>query len=315
GVTRAGAISNPHLNTLNRMIIDVKVEGVAPPPGRSAHSIDFTSVEPGLFAAAGIPILEGRNFGEQDRRDGTPVAVINEAMARRFWPGESPLGRTIQLDAPGFADPMVIGVVRTAKIRSLEESPRPFIYLPFAQEFNSWVTVLATTRGDPAATTRALHRLLRTTYPELIVTKSTTLADHIGIMHVARRLSALLSSALAGLALFLAAVGLWGVVSFAVALRTREMGIRMALGSEPRGVVALMVRGGMRLVLIGGAVGLAGALLVSRGLSRFLFGVSALDPLTFAAGILVLLGTGALAAYVPARRASRADPVTGLRTE
>ncbi|MGD2218062.1 MAG: ABC transporter permease, partial [Gemmatimonadales bacterium] len=91
GVTRAGAISNPHLNTLNRMIIDVKVEGVAPPPGRSAHSIDFTSVEPGFFAAAGIPILEGRNFGEQDRRDGTPVAIINEAMARRFWPGESPL--------------------------------------------------------------------------------------------------------------------------------------------------------------------------------------------------------------------------------
>jgi ABC-type antimicrobial peptide transport system permease subunit len=105
------------------------------------------------------------------------------------------------------------------------------------------------------------------------------------------------------------------VVSFAVAMRTREMGIRMALGSEPRGVVALMLRGGMRLVLIGGAIGLAAALLVSRGLSRFLFGVSALDPLTFGAGILVLLLTGALAAYVPARRASRADPVTALRAE
>jgi predicted permease len=315
GVTRAGAISNPHLNTLNRMIIDVRVEGVPPPPGRSAHSVDFTSVEPGFFAAAGIPLLEGRNFSEQDRADGTPVAIINEAMARRFWPGESPLGRTIHLEAPGFADPMVIGVARTAKIRSLEEDPRPFIYLPFAQEFNSWVTVLATTRGDPAATARALHRLLRTTYPDVIVTNSTTLAEHIGIMHIARRLSAWLSSVCAGLALFLAAVGLWGVVSFAVALRTREMGIRLALGSEPRGVVTLMVRGGMRLVLIGGGVGLAGALLVSRGLSRFLFGVSALDPLTFCGGTLVLLVTGALAAYVPARRASRADPVTALRAE
>jgi len=315
GVTRAGAISNPHLNTLNRMIIDVRVEGVPPPPGRSAHSVDFTSVEPGFFAAAGIPLLEGRNFSEQDRADGTPVAIINEAMARRFWPGESPLGRTIHLEAPGFADPMVIGVARTAKIRSLEEDPRPFIYLPFAQEFNSWVTVLATTRGDPAATARALHRLLRTIHPDVIVTNSTTLAEHIGIMHIARRLSAWLSSVCAGLALFLAAVGLWGVVSFAVALRTREMGIRLALGSEPRGVVALMVRGGMRLVLIGGGVGLAGALLVSRGLSRFLFGVSALDPLTFCGGTLVLLVTGALAAYVPARRASRADPVTALRAE
>lgn len=314
GVTRAGAISNPHLNTLNRMIIDVRVDGVAPPPGRSAHSVDFTSVDTGFFAAAAIPLLEGRNFREEDRADGTPAAVINDAMARRFWPGESPLGRTVHLEA-GFADPVVIGVVRTAKIRSLEENPRPFIYLPFAQEFNSWVTVLATTRGDPAATARELHRLLRTTYPDVIVTRSTTLAEHVGIMHVARRLSAVLSSALAGLALFLAAVGLWGVVSFAVALRTREMGIRMALGSEPRGVVTLMLRGGMRLVLIGGAVGLAAALLVSRGLSRFLFGVSALDPLTFAVGLLVLLVTGALAAYVPARRASRADPVTALRAE
>jgi predicted permease len=315
GVTRAGAISNPHLNTLNRMIIDVRVEGVPPPPGRSAHSVDFTSVDSGFFAAAGIPLLEGRDFREEDRADGTPVAIINEAMAQRFWPGESSLGRTIHLDAPGFDDPVVIGVARTAKIRSLEEHPRPFIYLPYAQEFNSWVTVLATTRGDPTATARELHRLLRTSHPDVIVTKSTTLAEHIGIMHVARRLSAALSSVLAGLALFLAAVGLWGVVSFAVALRTREMGIRMALGSEPRGVVALMVRGGMRLVLLGGGVGLAGALLISRGLSRFLFGVSALDPLTFSAGILVLSVTGALAAYVPARRASHADPVRALRAE
>jgi predicted permease len=315
GVTQAGAISNPHLNTLNRMIIDVTVEGVPPPPGRSAHSVDFTSVDSSFFAAAGIPLLEGRNFGAQDRADGLPVAIINEAMAQQFWPGESPLGRTIHLHSPGFDDPMVIGVARTAKIRSLEEQPRPFIYLPFAQEFNSWITVLATTRADPPATARELHRLLRTTYPEVVVTRSTSLAEHIGIMHVARRLSAILSSVLAGLGLFLAAVGLWGVVSFAVALRTREMGIRIALGSNPGGVVALMVRGGMRLVLIGGAIGLAGALLISRGLSRFLFGVSALDPLTFSAGIVVLLIAGALAAYVPARRASHADPVRALRAE
>jgi predicted permease len=315
GVTRVGAISNPHLNTLNRMIIDVTVDGVEPPGGRSAHSVDFTSVDSGFFAAAGIPLVEGRNFGGQDRADGAPVAIINDAMARQFWPGESALGRTIHLDAPGFADPMVIGVARTAKIRNLEESPRPFIYLPFAQEFNSWITVLATTSGDPAATARALHRLLRNTYPDVIVTKSTTMAEHVGIMHIARRLSALLSSLLAGLALLLAAVGLWGVVSFAVALRTREMGIRMALGSAPHGVVALMLRGGMRLVVLGGAIGLASAFLIARGLSRFLFGVSALDPVTFAAGMLVLVLTGALAAYVPARRASRADPVRVLRAE
>jgi len=300
---------------LNRMILDVTVDGVPPPTGRSAHSVDFTSVDSSFFAAAGIPLLEGRNFGVQDRGDAIPVAIINEAMAQKFWPGESPLGRTIHLQTAGFDDRIVIGVARTAKIRSLEEQPRPFIYFPFAQEFNYWVTVLAPTRADPTTTARELHRLLRTNYPDIIVTKSTSLAEHIGIMHVARRLSAMLSTALAGLALFLAAVGLWGVVSFAVALRTREMGIRIALGSAPGGVVALMVRGGMRLVLVGGGVGLAGALLISRGLSRFLFGVSALDPVTFSAGILVLLATGMLAAYVPARRASHADPVRALRAE
>jgi len=315
GVRRAGAISNPHLNTLNQMIIDVTVQGVPPPPGRAAHSVDFTSVDSGFFAAAGIPLLAGRNFGQEDRAGGTPVAIINNAMAQQFWPDESPLGRTIHLDAPGFEDPTVIGVARTAKIRNLEEDPRPFIYLPYAQEFNSWVTVLAPTRGDPAATVRELHRLLRTTHPDVIVSKSATLAEHIGILHIARRLAAGLSSALAGLALFLAAVGIWGVVSFAVVSRTREVGIRMALGSEPRGAVALMVWGGMRVVLLGGGVGLAGSLLVSRGLSRFLFGVSALDPLTFSAGLLVLIVTGALAAYVPARRASRVDPVTALHAE
>ncbi len=315
GVTRAGAISNPHLNTLNRMIIDVTAEGVPPPPGRSAQSVDFTSVDSGFFAAAGIPFLEGRNFREEDRAGGTPVAIINEAMAQQFWPGESALGRIIHLDAPGFADPLVIGVVRTAKIRNLEEQPRPFIYLPFAQEFNAWITVLANSRGKPEATARTLHRLLRTTYPDVIVTKIATLAEHVEVMHIARRLSAVLSSVFAGLALFLAAVGLWGVVSFAVSARTREMGIRMALGSAPHGVVSLMLLSGMRLVVLGGAVGLSGALLVAGGLSRFLFGVSALDPLTFAAGTLVLFATGALAAYVPARRASYADPVRALRSE
>ncbi|NIM52209.1 MAG: FtsX-like permease family protein [Gemmatimonadales bacterium] len=315
GVTRAGAISNPHLNTLNRMIIDVTVEGVAPPPGRSAHSVDFTSVDSGFFAAAGIPLLDGRNFRGEDRADGTPVAIINQTMAQQFWPGESPLGRLIHLDTPGFDDPIVVGVARTAKIRNLEEDPRPFIYLPFAQEFNAWVTVLAQTRRDPAVTAREIHRLLRTTHPHVIVSNSTTLHDHIGIMHIARRLSALLAVVFAGSALFLAAVGLWGVVSFAVARRTREMGVRVALGAEPQAVVALMVKGGMRLVLLGGAVGLAGAILVTSGLSRFLFGVSPLDPLTFLAGILVLLVTGALAAYFPARRASHVDPVEALRAE
>jgi predicted permease len=315
GVTHTGIISNLHLNTLNRMLFDVNVEGVPPPPGRSGHSVDFTSVGPEFFAAAGIRILEGRNFTAEDRVDGQPVAVINEAMARRFWPEESPLGRTVVLEAPGFEDRTVVGVVSTAKIRSLGEEPHPFIYLPFDQEYNSWVTVLARTRGDPAGMAQELHRLLRSEHPELIVTNSNSLAEHIGIMFFLPRLVAILAAVFAAMALGLVVVGLWGVVSYAVVRRTREMGIRLSLGAEPHAIVALLVKGGFRLVLLGGTVGMVGAVLASRALSGFLVGVSPLDPLTFLMVTLVLFVTAFLAAYLPARRASQVDPVIALRAE
>jgi predicted permease len=315
GVTHAGIISNLHLNTLNRMLFDVNVEGVPPPPGRSGHSVDFTSVGPGFFAAAGIRILEGRTFTAEDRVDGQLVAVINEAMARRFWPEESPLGRTVILEAPGWEDRTVVGVVRTAKIRSLGEAPQPFIYLPFDQEYNSWVNILARTRGDPTGTARELHRLLQREHPELIVTNSNSLAQHIGIMLFLPRLVAVLSSVFAAMALGLAVVGLWGVVSYAVVRRTREMGIRLSLGAEPHAIVALLVKGGFRLVFLGATVGMVGAAFASRALSGFLVGVSPLDPHTFLVVTLVLFTTAFLAAYLPARRASRVDPVNALRAE
>jgi predicted permease len=287
--------------------------GGPPPDGRSAHLVDFTMVDPGFFAAAGIPILEGRNFDQQEREDGAPVAIINQALARRFWPGESPLGRTLHVETPGFSQPTVVGVARTTKVRSLGEAPQPFIYLPYAQEYTPWVSVVARTRGDANATARDLYRLLRQMAPDTIVYESKTMAEHIEVMLILRRLSAILSCLFAVSAVALASIGLHGVVSYAVARRTKETGIRMSLGARPLQVVELVVRGSMKPVAFGGLVGLVIAALVSQLLGGLLYGVSPLDPLTFCAAPALLLGVALLAATIPALRGSRVDPVDALR--
>ena len=315
GVTDVGIVCNIHLNLVNTMFLDINVDGVSPPPGRSAHYVDFTSVDPGFFAVAGIRLLEGRNFDEGDRSDGAPVTIVNEAFVERFWPGESALGRTIDVAIEGWVDPMIVGVVSTAKIRGLGEAPRPFMYLPYAQETNAWTSVIARTRGDAQATARDLYRLLRESYPEAIISENKTMAEHIGIMLIARRLSAVLATVFAIVALTLATIGLYGVVSYAVSRRAREMGIRMSLGAEPTSVVRLMVKGGMRLVVFGGVFGLLAALATSRVLSGFLYGVSTFDPVTLTVVPTTLLGVAFLAAYIPARRASRVDPVRSLKAE
>lgn len=314
-VTRAGVISNIHLNTINRMMLEVNVEGVPPPEGRSAHQVDFTSVDGGFFPAAGITLLEGRSFEETDRADGPPVAIVNEALARRFWPGESPLGRTIRIEVPGWPDPTVVGVVSTAKIRSLAEPPTPFLYLPYSQEYNAWVSLLAVTRGDPGAWAAELQTRLRLRHPEVILTNATTLTEHVGTMLFVRRLSAAASGLFALVALGLAVLGLYGLVSYAVARGAREMAIRLSLGADPRSVVAFQLRRGLRLVMVGGAVGLMGAALAARGMAELLFGVSPSDPLTFGGVTILLLGVALLAAWIPARRAARVEPVESLKSE
>jgi predicted permease len=317
GVTHVGLVSNVHLNTVNTMFMDINVDGVAPPLDRSAHYVDFTSVDPGFFAAAGIPLLEGRNFDDRDDPSGEPVAIVNQAMADRFWPGETALGRTFRVEVPGWVhERRVIGVSRTTKVKTLGEGPTPFIYLPYDQEYNAWMTFLARTDGPPEAAERVardLLVLLKEIHPEGILFDSGTLADHIGVMLIARRVSATLASLFAGAALLLAVIGLYGVVSFAVARRTAEVGIRVSLGAHSGSVVRLMVAGGMRLVAVGAAAGLVLAALLTGVTGGFLYGVEPLDPLTFFSVTAVLLGVALLAAVIPAMRAARVDPLEALR--
>lgn len=313
GVQAVGLATILHLNTMNFSSTDINVDGFDPPPGRQGHLIARTEVDAGFFDASGIQILRGRNFEESDVPDGQRVVVINQAMADRFWPGGDPVGRVIR---EGDGDELlIVGVAETAKIRSLGEEPTPFIYYPYSQNYASFVTLLARTAGSAEQTGVQLLSLLREMDPETIIIESKTMEEHQAVMLIPARLSAFLSSLFGGLALTLAVIGLYGVVSYAVAQRRREMGIRMSLGATPGSVVGHTVWSGMKLVAVGGAIGLAVAFLATRALRGFLFGIAPLDPVAFL-GIPAILGAVAfLAAYIPARRASQVDPVRALKAE
>ncbi len=310
-VASAGLTGNIHLNTTSTNTMDLNVDGVEPPQGRVGWAVDETEVEPGFFEAAGIPILRGRNFDDRDLADGVQVAIVNEAFAERFWPGEDPVGRTVHL--AGGDDAQIVGVAQTAKIRTLGEAPRPFIYRPYSQRYTTFATAVIRARGPAEPALQAAFRALRDMDPEMVVVESKTMDEHLGIILMPARLGALVASAFAVVALALACIGLYGVVSYAVARRSREMGIRMSLGAAPGRVVAQVVREGMALALSGAVIGLILALVGAQVLRSFLFGVGTLDAATFL-GVPVLLVVVALAAsWVPARRITRIDPVSVLK--
>ncbi len=312
GVTAVGLSGNLHLNPLNTSLTGVNIDGHTPPPGQQFFAIDVTRVDSGFFSAAGIRIVRGRNFGATDVAGGPRVAIINEVMAERFWPGQDAVGRTLRA---GDNDVRVIGVASNAKIRSLGEPPRPFIYAPFSQEYTSSVFVLAKTTGPADAIVQQAQATLRELNRDVVVFQAKTMERHLAAMLLPARLGAMTISAFATLALALAVIGLYGVVSYTVARRSREVGIRMALGAAPGRIVRLLMTGGLQLVVIGGVSGLILALAGTRVLRGLLFGISSLDPITYALVPVLLLGVTVLATWLPARRATHADPVRALRGE
>ncbi len=312
GVTAVGLTHDLHLNTLNNSNVGIYVDGVEPPPGQDYHLIDYARVDPGFFAAAGIPILAGRNFSEIDERDAPPVAIVSEAFARRFWPGEDPVGRVYRGREVEYT---IVGVARDAKVRSLGEAPRPLIYRPYEQAFSSGITVIAQTRGDAERTAIDMLAVARRLEPELMVFEQKTMERHLGTMIIGHRLSAIVVSAFGLIALVLAVLGLYGVVGYAVSTRSREVGIRMSLGADPGSVVRLVMKGGLQLVAVGSAVGLILAFLLARLLSGLLFGVGTGDPLAFVLVPSLLLAVAVVAAWLPARRASAIDPVAALKAD
>jgi putative ABC transport system permease protein len=277
------------------------------------QGVDANYVDGGFFRTLQVPIVAGRPFDDADARSGG-VAVVNEAFAARYWPGEDPLGRTIYLGSAGDDQPVrVTGVARDGRYRSLADEARPFVYLPWtgARTVNVYV------RGDVAAGAliAAMRAELRALDPSIPLREPAPLQRRIGILLLPQRIGAAAVGSFGALGLLLAAIGIYGLVAFTVAQRTREIGIRMALGAQSGNVVRLFLRQGARLLVAGSVVGLVLAFGAAHALAALLYGLGPADPVTFTAVPLLLTTVALLAAYVPARRASRTDPAVVLRSD
>jgi predicted permease len=269
---------------------------------------------PGYFDVMGIP-LRGRDFRPDEDKRESRVAVVNETFARRFYPGQDAIGKRFNFSGPN--DPLweIIGVVPDGKYNSLGEDPKPVVYRPLFRSYGGYVTLVARTRGDAQSALNGLRNVVQQLDPALPVFSPKTLTQHMGTSLFPARMAAIALGSFGVLALVLAAVGIYGVMSHVVAGRTREIGLRMALGAQLSDVRSLIVRQGMWLAAIGALIGLALALGGAQLLKSFLYGVSATDPITFAAIAVMLLTIAFLACWIPARRASRVDPMIALRAE
>jgi putative ABC transport system permease protein len=272
------------------------------------------------FKTAGIPLRAGRVFDERDQFKSAPVVIVNERFAQKYFPGENAVGKRIQ---PGFsAEPgpekmrEIVGVVGNVKHLSLRNEDSPEMYLPRTQiPFNIMSLVVRTSVSNPSALTSAIRKELSAIDPAIPLTSVRVFDEYIARSLARPRFNALLLSIFAGTALVLTAIGIYGVMAYTVAQRTNEIGIRIALGAAQSSIFRLVVGQAMTLVAISVLIGLAGAFAATRLLSSMLFGVGASDPITFAAIVVVLSVVAFLAAWLPARRAARVDPVIALRAE
>jgi putative ABC transport system permease protein len=265
-----------------------------------------------------IPLLKGRSISEQDGIESSKVALINSTMAAQLWANEDPLGKRIKF--PGNEkNPQqwrtIVGVVKDVSQYALDKKPPMQIYLPLEQSPTSFNTIVVRTAGEPTAMINAVRRAILSVDKDQAVFNVTTLAQLMGESIVLRRFFMLLLLVFAGLALILAAVGIYGVMSYVASQRTHEIGIRMALGAQASDVLKLIIGNGMALALIGVAVGLAGAFALTRLLASVLFGVSATDVMTFVTVSAGLIAIALFACYLPARRATKVDPLVALRYE
>jgi putative ABC transport system permease protein len=269
------------------------------------------------FGAMGTPILRGRGFSENDDSLSRRVAVVTREMVRRNWPGEDPIGKRLSISGQGGPYHEVIGVAGDTRWMFLAEEPRPAVYLPLKQVHAVAGTLLVRTDLEPTSLAAAVREEFRALDPELAVYDVMDMESHLwnGNALLPFRLGAGLAGGLGGLAMLLASVGLFGVVSYTASQRTQEIGLRLALGAVPGRILRMVIGQGVLLTLWGLLAGLCGALFLSRFLSNFLLGVSATDPVTYAAITLLLAAVALLACFIPARRATRVDPMAALRCQ
>jgi len=320
----AFTFSRPLENAHMRSGFDVVGRPPNPPGQRTVAEVHPAT--PSYFATLGMPIVRGRAFDETENKlEGAGTVVVSEEFVRRYFPNEDPIGKEIQFGvthdtaAAGQGsvriEGRIIGIVRDVKQEGLARANYPMAYIPFNKFPIPDMSVLVRTSSDPRLVQSAIRARVRDVDPDLPVYQLTTMAQAVSESVAQPRFYMILLGAFAGVALVLAGIGIYGVVSYAVSLRTRELGIRIALGATRERVVRQVIGQGIWLTILGIVCGLAGAAWLTRAISSLLFDVGAADPLTFVAAPIVLVGIALLASYLPARRAARVDPVIAMRTE
>ncbi len=286
------------------------------PPGKSTTA-DYTTVSPDYFRVMRIPLLRGRLFSEQDSPSNPNVAIISETLARRYFPNHDPIGKQMRFGFPpnGNVPREIIGVVGDLRDVALSRKPGPMMYVPFAQAPLYGGEVVVRSSSSPSSVAAGIRQTVHSIDKDLPVTDVESFPEAVGASIAQERFRTLLMASFSGIALILAAVGTFGVISYSASQRTHEIGIRIALGAQQGNVLRLILGQGAKLALIGLGAGSAAAFLLTRLMAGLLYGVSATDPLTFGAVGIVLLGVAVTACYIPARRAMRVDPMVALRHE
>jgi putative ABC transport system permease protein len=313
GVESSALAFNSPLTTM-RNVYSVQQTGTGGQNPQAWQSVEGDAVSQDYFATLRIPLLSGRDFRPEDSQDTSPVVIVNRTMARTFWPHEDPIGRQLLIKGE-TAPAQVIGIVGDVKQHGAWGAAEPFLYRPFTQSAFLQYDVLARARGDPMALLAEVRQQVTALDPQVPVYGAQTLEQVASDSLAEPRMAASLVSLFGVLVLFLAVAGIYGVISYWVVQRTHEIGIRVALGAEKKDILTMVINQGLKLALIGVAIGVAGALVLTRFLSSLLYGVKPVDLLTFIAVALILVAVALIACYIPARRATKVDPMVALRYE
>ncbi len=311
----AAALASPRVPfDLNFTTAEFRLDDRPYAPGQRGEILNNVSVTPDYFKTLGVPLVRGRGFAAADREGAPLVAIVNDAMARRFWPGESALGKTMTAASSG-RQYEIVGVSADYKVRSVMERATPYVHLAAAQRPSTYNYLMARARGDAGALLIAMRRELLAMEPGLVFIGNGTMEQTFATTLLPARVGALAAAGFGGLGMLLAAIGLYGVMASTVSQRTREIGIRLALGAKPGGVLRMILLRALVVVGAGAVAGVVVAALAARVLGGALYGVDAADPVAWVAGIGTVAFAAALASAVPALRALRVDPARTLRAE
>jgi putative ABC transport system permease protein len=315
GVTSAGTVNILPLNGGNTTRFFIEGDPV-PQPGQEVEA-NIRTVSDGYFETLGVPLLAGRNFDASDKPDGQGVVIIGKSVADRLFQGRDPIGRKVKYSALGGEGDLIVGVVGDVKITGLDQPIKPVLYYPFSQSSSIFANLVVHTTNEPTAMATAIRNEVRNLEPEAAILNVNTMNELIAQTPASfmRKFPALVISIFAGVALLLASIGIYGVISYSVNQQTHFIGVRMALGASPGAILKMVMKQGLWLALLGVGIGVGAAVGLMRLLKDLQFGVTTTDAGTFVFVSVTLFAVALLACYVPARRATKVDPLVALRGE